>query len=367
MPTVPLKVMHVEAGENFYGGARQVAFLIDGLARRGIDNVVVCPQGSLTARRMGELPAKLHAIPMAGDLDLSLIWRLRGLLRKEKPDLLHLHSRRGPEILGAIAGRLHGLPIVYSRRNDHHESPVITRVKYKLYDRVVAISAAIGDVLRDSGVPAEKIRVVRSAFTPEAVTPLTRAQLRAEFGLPADAFVIAIVAQLIRRKGHAVLLDAMPQLLKTIPNLHVLFFGKGSLQGELAATINARGLGGHVQMAGYREDLPKLLAGLDLLIHPAFAEGLGVSLLQASANGVAIVASRAGGIPEAVRDGINGVLVPPHEVAPLSDAIIALATDDARRKALGDAGRQLIADEFSVDAMVEGNLAAYRELLDCRG
>src|SRR3546814_15498654 len=72
-----LKVMHVEAGENFYGGARQVAFLIEGLARRGIDNVVVCPEHSLTARRMGALPVRLRPIPMAGDLDLPLIFRLR--------------------------------------------------------------------------------------------------------------------------------------------------------------------------------------------------------------------------------------------------------------------------------------------------
>lgn len=362
-----LKVMHVEAGENFYGGARQVAFLVEGLARRGIDNVVVCPQNSLTARRMGELPVKLRAIPMGGDLDLSLIWHLRRLLREEQPDVLHLHSRRGPEILGAIAGRLHGVPIVYSRRIDHPESPLLTRYKYKLHDRVIAISAAIGEVLQASGVPAQKIRIVRSAFTPEAITPLTRAQLRAEFDLPADAFVIAIVAQLIRRKGHAVLLDAMPRLLAEIPKLQVLFFGKGGLRDELSAAIAANKLGEHVHLAGYREDLPKLLEGLDLLIHPAFTEGLGVSLLQASANGVAIVASKAGGIPEAVRDGINGVLVPPHESAPLADAIIALAKDDARRQALGEAGRRLIADEFSVEAMVDGNLAVYHELLGTTG
>lgn len=358
-----LKVMHVEAGENFYGGARQVAFLIEGLARRGVDNVVVCPQQSLTTRRMGELPARMHAIPMSGDLDLALPFRLRRLLREEKPDVLHLHSRRGPEILGALAGRLHGLPIVYSRRIDHPEPPLLTRFKYRLYDRVVAISAAIGGVLQDSGVPAAKIRVVRSAFNPEPVTPLSRDALRAEFGLPADAFVIAIVAQLIRRKGHAVLLDAMPRLLEKIPNLQVLFFGKGGLQDELQQRAETAALAGHVQLAGYREDLPKLLEGLDLLVHPAFTEGLGVSLLQASANGVAIVASKAGGIPEAVRDGVNGMLVPPHDVTALGDAIIALAHDDARRHALGAAGRRLIADEFSVDAMVEGNLAVYRELL----
>lgn len=358
-----LKVLHLEAGENFYGGARQVAFLIEGLARRGVSNIVACPQGSLTARRMAELPAAVFPLPMRGDLDLRLIPQVLAILRRERPDLLHLHSRRGPEILGAIAGRLHGLPIVYSRRNDHVEPRWLARLKYRLYDRVVAISACIGQVLADSGVPAEKIRVVRSAFTPDAITALSREALRAEFGLPADSLVLAVVAQLIRRKGHAVLLDAMPQLLAVEPKLRVLFFGKGALHEELAASIAARGLGGIVQLAGYREDLPALLPGLDLLVHPAFAEGLGVSLLQASSAGVAIVASRAGGIPEAVRDGVNGVLVPPQDVDALETAIVALLKNPARRTQLGSAGRELIEREFSVDAMVEGNLAIYQELL----
>lgn len=358
-----LRVLHVEAGENFYGGARQVAFLVEGLAQRGIDNLVVCPRDSLTARRIGALPVRLQTLPMRGDLDLALTPQLLGILRRERPDILHLHSRRGPEILGAIAGRLHGTPIVYSRRNDHAESPLITWFKYRLYDRVVAISACIGEVLADSGVPREKIRVVRSAFTPDHGTPLSREAMRAEFGLPADSVVIGVVAQLIRRKGHAVLLDAMPALLEVEPRLHVLFFGKGGLQDELAASIAARGLAGQVRLAGYREDLPALLPGLDLLVHPAFAEGLGVSLLQASSAGVAIVASNAGGIPEAVRDGVSGVLVPPQDVDALSAAISALLRDPARRAQLGSAGRELIAREFSVDAMVEGNLAVYKEVL----
>src|SRR3546814_19233876 len=126
--------------------------------------------------------------------------------------------------------------------SDVCSSDLITRFKYKLYDRIVAISACIGEVLQDSGVPAEKVRVVRSAFTPEAITPLTREQLRIEFGLPADAFVIAVVAQLIRRKGHSVLLDAMPRLLAAIPKLQVLFSGQESLHAELSTTLPARNL-----------------------------------------------------------------------------------------------------------------------------
>src|SRR3546814_16093953 len=118
-----LKVMHVEAGENFYGGARQVAFLIEGLARRGIDNVVVCPEHSLTARRMGELPVRLRPNPLAADLDLPLIFRLRRMLREKRPVLMHHHSRHRPETHGALAGRLPGVPFNHSPRQKPTQPP----------------------------------------------------------------------------------------------------------------------------------------------------------------------------------------------------------------------------------------------------
>jgi glycosyltransferase involved in cell wall biosynthesis len=101
---------------------------------------------------------------------------------------------------------------------------------------------------------------------------------------------------------------------------------------------------------------------MDLLVHPARMEGLGVSLLQAASAGVPIVASRVGGIPEAVRDGENGLLVPPGDIAALRAAIETLLADPERRRRLGAGGQTLMAREFSVDAMVEGNLAVYREL-----
>lgn len=358
-----LKLMHVEGGPNFYGGARQVAFLVEGLAQRGVENFVVVPRDSLTARRIAALPVHCLPIAIGGDLDLGLIGRLRRLIRQHRPDILHLHSRRGPEVLGAMAGRLEGVPVIYSRRIDNPETRLLVPLKYRLYDRVIAISQAIADVLAAHGVPREKLRVVRSAFMPEAVEPLSREALRHELGMPADSFVVAVIAQLIRRKGHALLLQAMPQLLAAIPDLRVVFFGKGPLAEELQTAIQAQKLSERVQLAGFREDLPRLIGALDLVAHPAYAEGLGVSLLQASAAGVPIVAARAGGIPEAVHDGVNGLLVPPGDAQALGQAIITLAQDPARRAGMAQAARALIAGEFSVDTMVEGNLAVYRELL----
>jgi glycosyltransferase involved in cell wall biosynthesis len=117
--------------------------------------------------------------------------------------------------------------------------------------------------------------------------------------LSGDVLLVGVVAQLIERKGHRFLLDALPALIAARPNLQLVFFGKGPLAGLLQERIDGEGLADHVRLAGFRDDLTDLLPCLDLLVHPATMEGLGVSLLQASAAGVPIVASRAGGIPEA--------------------------------------------------------------------
>jgi glycosyltransferase involved in cell wall biosynthesis len=195
------------------------------------------------------------------------------------------------------------------------------------------------------------------------LVPVDGAAFRTEFGLPPDALVAGVVAQLIPRKGHRYLLAALPELLRRHPKLQVLIFGQGPLEAELRAEVEAGGLSGAVRFTGFRHDLPRWLGGLDMLIHPADMEGLGVSLLQASAAAVPIVASRAGGLPEAVQDGVTGILCPPGDVAALTAAIDRLAGDPALRARFGAAGRARILAEFSIDAMVDGNLAIYRQVL----
>jgi glycosyltransferase involved in cell wall biosynthesis len=148
------------------------------------------------------------------------------------------------------------------------------------------------------------------------------------------------------------------------PRLQVLIFGRGPLEAELRQAISDQGLSGQVRLLGFRDDLPAVLGCLDLLVHPADMEGLGVSLLQASAARVPIIATRAGGMPEAVRDGRNGLLIAPGDVAGLAAAMNRLLDDAALRQTMGQAGRQLVLNEFSIDARCEGNLAVYRRLLN---
>jgi glycosyltransferase involved in cell wall biosynthesis len=301
---------------------------------------------------------------MGGDLDLTLVPRLYRLIRAERPDVVHLHSRIGADVMGGIACRLAGVPVVHSRRQDNPEPRWVVALKYRLHDRVIAISEGIAGVLLAEGLEPAKVRCVRSAVAPEAdQRPCDRAWFARELSVPEHSRVVGVVAQLIPRKGHDLLLNALPSLLPTFPDLHVIFFGKGPREAELRAAIARLGLEGRVVLAGFRTDLPSILPCLTLVVHPALMEGLGVSLLQAATAAVPIVASRAGGIPEAVRDGVNGLLVPPGDAGALAAAMGRLLGDPCLARAMGEAGRKLMQEEFSVDAMVEGNLRVYREVL----
>jgi glycosyltransferase involved in cell wall biosynthesis len=186
----------------------------------------------------------------------------------------------------------------------------------------------------------------------------------AEFGFPGDALLVGMAAQLIERKGHATLLDALPAVLDAHPRTRVLLFGQGPLTEAMAARVQADArLREAVRLTGFRRDLAQLLPALDLMVHPASMEGLGVALLQAAACGLPMVAGRAGGIPEIVRPGLNGELITPGDVAALAQHMTALLGSASQRSTYGAAAREWVQQHFSIDAMVAGNLAVYRSLL----
>ena len=358
-----MKVLHVEAGKHYYGGARQVAYIIEGLACRGVDNLLACPPGAgIAAACAGH--AQVVEMKMGGDADIGMALRLAALIRRERPDIVHLHSRRGADLWGGLGAKLSGVPCVLSRRVDNPEPRWLVALKYRLYDHVITISEGIRQVLLAEGLAPARVSCVRSAVDASPyLAPVDAAAFRAEFGLPADARVIGVVAQLIARKGHRYVIEAMASLRARHPDVRVIFFGQGPLHEALEAEVAQCGLTGVIRFAGFRTDLPRWLGGLDILAHPADMEGLGVSLLQASAAAVPIVTSRAGGLPEAVADGVSGLLIAPGDVPALTAALARLLDDAALRRRLGEAGRARILEQFSVDAMVEGNLALYRRLL----
>jgi glycosyltransferase involved in cell wall biosynthesis len=361
-----MHVAHLESGMHLYGGAQQVLDLIAGLRERGIDNTVICPSGSAIATVLGAADGGCLEVPMSGDGDFGFIWRCRRVLEQLKPDLLHVHSRRGADTYGALAARAARVPAVISRRVDNPERRWFARRKYAQYQAVIAISARIRQLLLDDvGLNREQVYLVpdgvdTARFHPGA-DPLG---VRQALGLPADSFLIAMVAQLIPRKGHGVLLEALATLLAAHPDARVLLFGQGPLAARLTGQIKGLGLSDQVKLMGFRQDLDELLPGMDLVVHPALKEGLGVALLETLASGVAAVASDVGGIPDLIEDGVHGRLVPPGDPDALAKVMDQLIGDDALRRQLAQAGRQRVVSAFSLDQMVAGNLEVYQQALE---
>ena len=235
-----MRVLHVEAGRHLYGGAQQVLYLIQGLRETGIQNALVCPENSVISAAAEAIVDRLYPIPLRGDLDLPFAWRLRSIIRRERPDVLHLHSRRGADILGGLAARGTGVKTVVSRRNDNPENPTLVKFKYRLFDRVVAISEGIRQVLLAEGLPENKVVRVRSAIDPTPYqSHADKSWFHDTFKLQANNKVLGVVAQFIPRKGHRYLLSAMPAILSKFPETRLLLFGQGA--GEKRITPSARG------------------------------------------------------------------------------------------------------------------------------
>jgi glycosyltransferase involved in cell wall biosynthesis len=360
-----MKVVHVETGRHLYGGAQQVIWLLDGLARRDVDGLLVCISGSdidRVARRRG-LP--VQNIACGGDHDLGFAWRLRGLLTRERPDLVHCHSRRGGDFAGGLAASLAAVPAIVSRRVDSEESRFVSRLRYRPFRRIVAISEHIAAMLRNHTSDADRIVVIRSAVDAESipVSPDCEA-FREEFDIDEGDFAIAVIGQLIPRKGHRFLFDVIPNIRDAHPNLRVVLFGTGEEEPRLRALAKQLTLGATVRFAGFREDLDTFLACIDLLVHPATEEGLGVAMLKAAAASIPVVAFDVAGSREAVLHGRTGVLVPARDVWALQKAISTLIEEPTMCREFGAAGRRRMQEEFSVQTMVDSHLDLYQSALN---
>jgi glycosyltransferase involved in cell wall biosynthesis len=301
---------------------------------------------------------------MKGELDVLFMSRLIRTISAEQPDIVHVHSRRGADIWGAAAAWHMRIPAIITRRVDNPENPFIARLKYRSYRRIVAISKEIRRVLQAEGIPSEKIALIPSAVDIQRFnTTCDREWFRAEFDLKPHHRTIGMIAQFIPRKGHRFLISAAPEILSRCPEARILLFGKGPLQNSIRQQSSRKQMGGKVLFAGFRNDLERILPCLDIVVHPATLEGLGVSLLQAAAAGVPIVATRAGGIPEIVENGTNGYLIEAGDIKAITNRVINLLEDPIKSKHFGSCGRKKVESRFSIDKMVKSYLSVYHQVL----
>ena len=360
-----MRVLHLETGRHLYGGALQVLHLVEGLESREIRCLLMAPADSAVADEGEARGLSVERFRYGGEGDATSALRITSVARSFSPDLMHLHSRRGADTWGLLSAVAGGVPAVITRRVDNVEPGWMARTKASGAKHVIAISHAIERVLLASGVPQDQLSVVHSAVDVDRwATEPDRRALEREFEIPAGVPAVAMVAQFIKRKGHSTLMQALARVAaEGGPTPVVVLFGRGPLRGRVEEEASALGLSSWVRFAGFRDDLPRWLSSFDALVHPAHMEGLGVAALQAGAAGIPVIGSRAGGIPEIVLHEETGLLVEHDRPEPLARALASLLARPEDRGAMGEAARMRIAEHFSLDAMVEGNLRVYHGVL----
>ncbi len=356
-----MNVVHINSERTWSGGEVQTGHLIRGLQARGCTNVLIAPPKSQIARRMGEAGIEIVEVAMRGEGDVLAVARIAKILRRRKPDIVQLHTSHA-HTLGLLAGKLAGARhIVATRRMDHAIKGPFSRFKYRGVDRIVAISEAIGTFVVEGGVPPEKVRIIHSVV--QCPDPYPQGDLRSSFGIGPDAPVIGIVATLAERKGHRHLFEAVRQIKSKYPKICVLVVGEGPQKEELRELAIRIGLDKTVIFTGFRQDIPQVLNTLDVFVLASHREGLGVALLEAACSGRAIIGSNVGGIPEIVKDGETGLLVPPADAKALAEKLTYLLDHPEHAQRLGSHARAFVKEKFSLESMVRGYVELYEELL----
>lgn len=358
--------LHIDTARTWRGGQHQALLTVRGLRRRGERAALAAqPRGELF-RRVSSEP-DLHALALRGDLDPVAAWRLSRLVRRLAPDVIHAHDAHAVAVASlarSLAGPRSTPPLIASRRVDFHiRGNAFSRWKYRRVDRFICASAAIRDMLTGDGVPPERACVVHEGIETDRIERAPALDLHRELDLPAGCPIVGNVAALVPHKGQRHLVDAAAHVVREIPDARVLIVGAGELADALALQVERLRLDGKVILTGFRSDVPSVLKGLDLFVMSSVTEGLGTSVLDAMAAGLAVVGTRAGGIPESIVDGETGLLAPAADARALARAIVALLRDAPRRRALGAAGRERARAAFSAERMVEETAAVYADVI----
>jgi glycosyltransferase involved in cell wall biosynthesis len=372
-PPGPVRVVQLVASGTSGGAQEHVASLLRRLDRARHEVRVISLTDGSSVSRWRSLDVEVEVVHGA---EADAAARVAQRLIEWETQVLHAHMFRA-EVVGTRAallverqGRARPYVIghVHSSRVRSEADRALLRALAPSMDRLVAVSRAIVAKLsqeRPGGPPVELVYngVDLDRYHHTAASPLPPGA----FGLEPGARLVGCVARLEAEKGHRTLLDAWPLVLEQEPGARLLIIGEGSLRDELEARADglrmlASGSSRRtVAFTGRRDDIPSLTAAFDVAVLPSYREAQGIALIEAMALARPVVATRVGGIPEVVQDGVTGLLVPPHDPRALAAAITRLLADGTLAERMGRAGHDLVARCFDVARMTSRLEELYAE------
>lgn len=332
-------------------------------------------------RRHANLPAyevmdgiHVHRVPIFGPkITTSLSYTLGALalLRRLHPDILHANELLSASLIGALAKRFWGWPLLIT---PHRGGPIgdVQRLHQKLFgaqrmaafatlaDRFIAISEEIGDELIGAGAPPERLTHIPNGVNIRHFQPpdeTRRAALRERLKLPLDSLVVVFSGRLAPEKRVNFLVQAWPTVRATFPQARLLILGEGSERPSLEAAA-----GEGIRFVGYVDNVADYLAASDLFVLPSIAEGISGAMLEAMSSGLPVLVTSVGAAPQVITHGENGWLIPPDEPQAVQQALLHLLSDVALRQKMGRAARRHIEEHYALDKIAMRLEQVYRQV-----
>jgi glycosyltransferase involved in cell wall biosynthesis len=387
----PVKVLRVIARLNVGGPALHVAYLTAGLAERGYDTTLVAgtiahgeESMAFVADQRGvriETVADLHR-EIAPLSDARAILRLARLMRREQPTILHTHTAKAGAV-GRLAALLAGSarpPIIVHTFHGHvlrgyfgaittYGFRTLERLLARVTTRLIAVSPEVRDDLVSLGVaPASKFVVIRLGIelgerVGDADDGEARQETRRRLGLSPDAFVVGWVGRMTAVKRTEDLVRVTRKLVDLDVDASLCLVGDGPDRDALEAYAHELGVVKRCFFVGYQEDVARFYSAIDVLLLPSANEGTPVSVIEAFAAGRPAVATDVGGVPDVIREGVDGFLAGVGDIDVLAGRLAELAADPERRAAMGASGRERVLSRYAVDRLVDDVDQLYRALL----
>lgn len=359
-----LTILHTESSMGWGGQENRTLNEAVELARRGHRVIIACQPGSGLEQKGREADLGVETLPIRSSLDVSAISSLCRLMTREKVQILNTHSGKDSWAASLAARLSRSHPAIIRTR--HLALPVRNRFTYQyLPHKVITVSQYVRDYLvKVKGVRADKVVAIPTGVDAKRYDPYkTYGDFRHELGLSPAVPLVGMVAIFRYKKGHHVLIQAAREVLASFPATRFLLLGHGPQEPNIRRLIGELGLERSFLLMGLMNNVQAVLKALDVFVLPSLEEALGTSILEAMAMERPVVATNVGGIPEVVRDGETGFLVPPRDPRALAQGIVRVLADRGMALDMGRKGRVLVERHFTLEGMVERTLELYQGLI----
>jgi len=362
----PLRTAFVITSMPVGGAETLLVNLIRGFDRDRIAPELVCLKelGPLGVSLATEIPSK-HSM-IRSKYDVTILYRLAKHFRRHQVDAVITVGAGDKMFWGRLAAKLAGVPVICSALHSTGWPDgvgCLNRMLTNFTDGFIAVAQTHGEFLVDfERFPASKVAVIRNGIDAQRFKPNARAReaVRAELGLGPTASLVGIVAALRPEKNHELFLEVSSRVVSILPDAHFVIIGEGPERAKIETIIASKSLDSNVRLLGNRHDTPRLLAALDAFLLTSHNEASPVSILEALACGVPVVATNVGSIEETVQNDFTGYTVVAGDAEQATKHVLQLLLDPSHATSLGHHGRELVQQTGSLESMIEG----YQELIE---